>query len=244
MIKELLIFAGGLAVGGLTGALITRHIMKKKCDEQINEEIAAFTKIRYEKKAPEQPKEEETKTTLDSEELAKKVSEAIKKNQAVNYNAYSVNGVQAPDDMITKPKKTIEEPDEKWPEEEEPDDKDEPDEWEVSEQENYLRGLRESENRDLHRHDGPKIIKAENYGEDGTLTTSTLLYYQDDDTLVDEETNEEIFDQNLTVGNALDKYGFRGNTEKIIYVRNYFLGYDYCIKKVFDSFVPIGNETR
>lgn len=243
MIKELLIFAGGMIVGGLSGALITHHIMKKKCEDQINEEIAAFTKIRYERKAPEQPKEEPAKTTLNSEDLAKKVSEAIKKNQAVNYTAYSENGVQTPSDMITKPEKSIKEPEEKWPEEE-PDDDDEPDEWEVAQQETRVNELKEAENRAMHRYDGPKIIKAENYGEDGTLTTSTLLYYQDDDTLVDDESQTEIFDQNLTVGNALDKYGFRGNTEKVIYVRNYFLGYDYCIKKVFDSFVPIGNETR
>lgn len=245
MIHELLLFTGGIIIGGAIGSLVTYKIVKKKCDEEINEEIAAFSKYRYEDKS-----ENTEKSSLDDAEVASKASEAVKKkaekakekNQAVNYNAFSENGVQTPPDMITKPHKTIEEPEEIWPEEEETQNN-EPEEWEAHQNELYIQGLRDSERHDMRRHDAPKIIKAENYGEDGTLTRSTLLYYQDDDTLVEEETGTEIFDQNLTVGNALDKYGFRKNTEKTIYVRNYVLGFDYCVKKVFDSFVPIGNET-
>lgn len=241
MIREILLFVGGTIVGGLVGSLVTYKIVQKKCDAKIDEEIAAFAKYRYEKKTD--ASKEEVKSSLDDPEVATKASEKVKtKNQAVNYNAFSENGVSVPPDMITKPKKTIEEPEEAWTEEE-TDESDEPDEWEEHQNELYIKSMQDTEKHNMRRHDAPKIIKAENYGEDGTLTRSTLLYYQDDDTLVDEETGEEIFDQNLTVGNALDKYGFRKNTEKTIYVRNYILGFDYCVTKVFDSFVPIGNET-
>ena len=89
---------------------------------------------------------------------------------------------------------------------------------------------------DLKRGAGPKIIKADIYGDDPKLECKSLYYYTDDDVLATEE--DEMVDDisDRMVGNALTKYGFKHNNEDSLYVRNERLGCDYEIIKVRSSF--------
>ena len=236
--RSVIWFLVGASVGALGGFITARIVLSNKYEQKANKEISEAIRGLHE--ADMKAKAAETKkSSLDDDEVIKeaedlvekinRLKEKAEKNHTVDYTAYSDGGVETPDDMIVKPQKTIKD--------------EELDDWGRQEEENIMQGMLDTEERERHRHDRPKIIKKEQYGVYGTLTTAELLYYQEDDSLVWAETNEEIVDLNLTVGDCLDKYGFRKNTEKTLYVRNMFLGYDFMIHKRFDSFVPIGNET-
>lgn len=80
----------------------------------------------------------------------------------------------------------------------------------------------------------PKIISLESYGEDDTYDEQELLYYQDNDTLVD-EVDDVIEDPDHLIGTALTKYNFNTNDETDIYVVNENLSTYYHVHKVFDS---------
>lgn len=86
----------------------------------------------------------------------------------------------------------------------------------------------------------PKLIKYEDFGEDG-FAQVTLYYYTDDEELVGEgETQADIIDEDEVkdlIGDALTKYGFTDeySEERTIYVRNFNRKTDYEIIKVRGS---------
>ena len=106
-------------------------------------------------------------------------------------------------------------------------------------EENYYSGLEAtSELRNRH---GIKFIKAVDYGTDPSFSPRTLLYYQDNDTLViDGDSNQEAVDDldeiASMIGDGLTKFGFKNDAEPVIYIRNFDRGCDYMITKVFDAF--------
>lgn len=85
----------------------------------------------------------------------------------------------------------------------------------------------------------PKIIPFEEYGSTGYLDEVTLYFYQEDGILATED-NEILTDKEAILGDALTKFGFDKNDEKVIYVRNYSRSTDYEVSKVFEGFP--GNE--
>lgn len=248
MIKEILLFSGGILVGAAAGIIGTKVFLEKKLDKKYQDKadkeiLEAMEKHFKDGRSKSEPGWEADKDSLSDSDITSVAEKAVqkeqeKKNQKINYTAYSENGVEKPDDMITKPKKTIVDP-----EDIEDDEEDEVENWDRQEEENYIKGLRDSERWSRERLNRPKIIKREDYGEDPLLEKADLLYYQQDDTLAFAENGEEITDEEFYVGNCLTKYGFKSNQEKTIYVRNSYVGYDFEITKRFDSFVPIGNET-
>lgn len=248
MIKEILLFSGGILVGAAAGIIGTKIFLEKKIDKKYQDKadkeiLDAMQKHFKDSGSKTESVKEPDKDSLSDPGVASVAEKAVqkeqeKKNQKINYTAYSENGVEHPDDMIVKPKKTIVEP-----EDIEDDEEDEVEKWDRQEEENYIKGLRDSERWSRERLNRPKIIKREDYGEDPLLEKAELLYYQQDDILAFAENEEEITDEEFYVGSCLTKYGFKINQEKTIYVRNSYLGYDFEISKRFDSFVPIGNET-
>lgn len=83
----------------------------------------------------------------------------------------------------------------------------------------------------------PKFITEDVFEYDGRdiYDKADLYYYVYDDTLATED--EEIIDnEEHTVGNCLDKYGFRNSDEGEIYVRNFYTMTDYRITKMYASF--------
>lgn len=85
----------------------------------------------------------------------------------------------------------------------------------------------------------PRIIKADDFGEDG-FTQIYLDFYTEDKALViaDETEAKEVDEVRDWIGNALEKYGFESNDEEKIYVRNFNRKEDYEILKVWDRFSP------
>jgi hypothetical protein len=85
----------------------------------------------------------------------------------------------------------------------------------------------------------PRIIKADDFGEDG-FAQIYLDFYTEDKALVitDETEAKEVDEVRDWIGNALEKYGFESNDEEKIYVRNFNRKEDYEILKVWDRFSP------
>lgn len=84
-VKMVLTFLGGALIGGATGFLVTRAVMRKKCDEEVNSVIEEFTKY----KTPEPVKEKENIPEPEPEkEPEKEVPEMKKEEYDKLVNAY------------------------------------------------------------------------------------------------------------------------------------------------------------
>ena len=105
--------------------------------------------------------------------------------------------------------------------------------------ENYYAGLEMT--NEMNSGKKPRLISAESYWDEYPHhAKANLEYYTESDILVDLETEEEIDDEELMVGNCLDKYDYRNDDMcTIIYVRNFSFGIDYCISKVFGAWEPV-----
>lgn len=80
----------------------------------------------------------------------------------------------------------------------------------------------------------PKIISAEAYGGLPAHIEKKVLYlYAYDETVVDEDNDDEpLTEPERLIGDALTKYGFIDNDERIIFVMNYALDTCYEIQKI------------
>ena len=120
MIKEILLFSGGILVGAAAGIIGTKLFLEKKIDKKYQDKadkeiLEAMQKHFKDGGSKTEPVKEPDKDSLSDAKVASVAEKAIqkeqeKKNQKINYTAYSENGVEHPDDMIVKPKKTIVEP--------------------------------------------------------------------------------------------------------------------------------------
>ena len=100
---------------------------------------------------------------------------------------------------------------------------------------NYFAGYQDSEEHKQKRKLPPKLIKQDEYGEDPKYEPVELYFYVGDGVLANED--EEIYeDHNYYVGDCLTRLGFDKNDESVIFVRNYSLGVDYQIKKVWSAY--------
>jgi hypothetical protein len=103
----------------------------------------------------------------------------------------------------------------------------------------YEEGKRESQERAANRGKPPKIIsEADFWNKYPQYDAQTLMYYTEDDVLATEE-DEEIFDVGMTVGDALERYGFMDNDESEIFVVNHRIGCRFQIQKVWGSYADI-----
>lgn len=100
---------------------------------------------------------------------------------------------------------------------------------------NYELGLDASIDHDINHRLNPKIIREDQYGENPYYKTEVLHFYNEDEILTDE--NDEIIENEvLVVGHCLDKYNFRNDNMKSIWVRNYQFDTDYHIVKIFGKY--------
>lgn len=82
----------------------------------------------------------------------------------------------------------------------------------------------------------PRLIKKEEYYNDGMYNKVALSYYAFNDVLFNEEEGEVVDDVSALVGDTLTKYGFDESEEEVIRVRNYETMTDYEIEKIFASY--------
>ena len=89
--------------------------------------------------------------------------------------------------------------------------------------------------KDRERSKPPRLVPFETVEAlDDTWDRQTLFYYQYDDTLVTEDGDEVLEDEERKdiVGNTLTKYDFDANDEMVIYVQNFKFSTVYEIEKV------------
>lgn len=100
------------------------------------------------------------------------------------------------------------------------------------------KGLEEEEFMKSHKNDAPRLIKVSQVGELDWFGMSTLLYYEGDNTLVIEDSEDVIPEDEVRnyVGDCLTKYGFTINDEAIVYVRNFQREVDYEVIKIHESY--------
>lgn len=238
------VFGAGLVTGLLAGFGIGYFVQKKQHDKELEAVNASYHDIfEQQRKRIEEADEElsKGKVVTSPESILRPLegSRSDSKDYKHNYTAYSENGVVEDPTMVIQHTSSIKEPEiplEDYVGSLHPVDSDEDEELE-KEEELYNAGLKASLEHEARRTMQPRIIKEEDYGNDGTLEQESLFYYQDNDVLVTED-DEEIHDFPLVVGDCLDKFGFRDNNEKRICVRNYKLGKDYEVIKVAGEYIP------
>lgn len=90
------------------------------------------------------------------------------------------------------------------------------------------------DNHQRNKNKSPKIISAEAYGELPAHIEKKVLYlYAYDEIVVDEDNDDEpLTEPERLIGDALTKYDFIDNDERIIFVMNYALDTCYEIQKL------------
>lgn len=231
MIKECIIFAVGALVG--TGATVL--IMRKKYDEKYNKLLKdainsdADFRLREANKKLAEAKALQSGYIQSSGEEKPETDKKLEKVDTIDRN--ESNQKKSGDSKIGKPNyvdytsyyeaKVANE----YPREE----------YEKAEESAYSEADKLNNSQDSNKQ--PKIVSKEEFdsAEYEYYDKATLYFYKEDQVLATED-DEVIEDPFKYVGNALDKYGFRNNSENVIYVRNYKFNCDYEIDKIENSF--------
>lgn len=236
MIKELVIFAAGAAIG----AGVTVLIMRKKYDEKYNKLLEdaiksdADFKLREVNKKLAELKARESgyiQSSGDEKPVENDNDKKINKVKALDPNKKVAVNKESGGNKIGKPnyidytsyyeaKASSEYP---------------RDEYDDAEQSALYEGAKANE--EAHSGKKPRIVSRGEYDspEFEHHDRATLYYYTEDDVLATEE-DEVIEDPSTLIGDALDKFGFRNNGEEVIYVRNYSFQIDYEVEKRNTSF--------
>lgn len=241
-IKTIVIFLGGVVLGGVIGVTATKNYFqdkyKKISDERVEElehyyrNTSDYGCHRDEEEEEQEPDPEEFGSLLTLEER-KKAKERIRENVKRRRTNYSgmYQGSEEINDLYDKIEKAAEE--------EHPVDSDEDEGLlteETLEEEAFERhqAVLNSQTEVL-----PKIISSSALGDLPPETDMrTLLYYTEDGSLIEEDggLTDIIVDPSILIGDALTKYDFIDNDdEESIIVYNKMLDTCYEIVKVFGS---------
>lgn len=212
--KGTVIFAGGAVIGSVVGILGTYFAIKKRFDERLEAEIAAFKESytatpkypHFDEISGVEGPEEDSESTLGHKESSS-IDDGPTKTEKIAYHKMAENY-----------RKPIVEP-------EEEDEEDEDAE--------MVGPGDDAASTDDPVADGDiSIITVEQYEDDNHHEKTNLIYFVENNTLCD-EFNEEIEDRELLVGDILE--GLHPEEEGIIYVRNNKAYVDYEIDIIMDA---------
>ncbi len=221
MYRNVLIFACGGFLGGLIGYLTTKSAYEKANEHDI-EEYKTYFQEKIDKLEADLKEARTNETMAKLEIKPKEPVKAVEKDKKSEFDDEETGKTRDYHSYFGN----IED-EEVGPEEDDADDLEE-DGDDQSIEEDFRAGERASLSM---KGQNIKLIRADEFGDDCRFEPKMLFYYVGDDVLATEE-DEEITDISRTVGNALDKFGFRTNSELVIYVRNPNFGTDYEIRKV------------
>lgn len=207
-IKDGIKYAVIFASGAVSGVFVTKSYFEKRANEDIESVKESLRKMVHLPKPTEDTEKKRSDISI------KRPEDPRKAEVVVDYSGYS------------KAVKEYNGDDEDPAESESPSD-------DIPEDvENYLDGKRDSETPRRE----PRLIKYEDFGELPYYDKITLLYYMDDEVLTTED-DEIIHHPEELLGDALTKFGFNRNDERVIFVRNEKRSTDYEIDKVFDAYM-------
>lgn len=223
MKKEYGYFLGGMVSGGALGVLATIIFLKKKFMKELDRRVDEMEDYYQRTDEYDKRKVQNQKSSVRVKEKDKKlktghVKEKDRTNYAKAYDDIVTNNYIVKDGIMRQSSDEELLAESEYPEE---DFEDEIDALESISKESDLE---------------PRIISFEKAGElDATYDDQTLFYYMYNDTLTDDEGNV-VDEPDLLLGNALEKYGFSDNDEKMIFVQNFRLRTLYEVEKIWDSF--------
>lgn len=207
-VKDGIKYAVIFASGAVSGVLVTKSYFEKRTNEEVESVKKSLRTMIH---LPRPEKEEKAENDIS----VKRPTDPRKAEVVVDYSGYSkvVKEYTADED-------------------EDPAESESPSDDIPEDVENYLDGKRDSETPRRE----PRLIKYEDFGELPYYDKITLLYYMDDEVLTTED-DEIIPHPEELLGDALTKFGFNRNDERVIFVRNEKRSTDYEIDKVFDAYM-------
>lgn len=210
-IKDGIKYAVIFASGAVSGVLITKGYFEKRTNEEVESVKKSLRTMIH---LPRPEKEEKTENDIS----VKRPTDPRKAEVVVDYSGYSkvVREYTADED-------------------EDPAESESPSDDIPEDVKNYLDGKRDSETPRRE----PRLIKYEDFGELPYYDKITLLYYMDDEVVTTED-DEIIPNPEELLGDALTKFGFNKNDERVIFVRNEKRNTDYEIDKVFAAYAKEG----
>ena len=227
MVKNLIIFTIGAAVGATAAAFYVKNQCEKRSEDKIASMREYVRKLEaqiigvYSGENSENPPEEDSETEsvpTNSQKNSKRDHKNREEDE--NYHKY-----QAP---YAYKVKNIH------------DDEDE--EGEIGD---YEAAVEASKNQLAYERslvanskNKPRLIRADEFDEAEFEHHDKvcLEFYTEDCILYNPEEDEIITDPHSIIGDSLEKFGFISNDEPVIYVRNISRGSDYEITKIFDAY--------
>lgn len=261
MIKNIIAFAAGGLLGGGIAYLILQNKFEKKYEEDTKDVKEKYEESLKELKEALNKVEETTKSLKDKEEsnhllcmrnpsehrrFVRKRTNYDTLHEVTDVPDLGGTGVERGSRFLDASSKSEgsgerEVGDPGGPTDEDP-ATDPEERWDQEEEEArklYEEGRRETEERAANRGKPPKIIsEADFWNKYPQYDAQTLMYYTEDDVLATEE-DEEIYDVGMTIGDALERYGFMDNDEKEIFVVNHRIGCRFQIQKVWGAYADI-----
>lgn len=261
MIKNIIAFAAGGLLGGGIAYLVLQNKFEKKYEEDTKDVKEKYEESLKELKEALNKVEETSKSLKDKEEsnhllcmrnpsehrrFVRERTNYDKLHEATDVPDLGGTGVERGSRFLDASSKSegsgerevgdpggptdedpATDPEERWDQEEE------------NARKLYEEGRRETEERAANRGKPPKIIsEADFWNKYPQYDAQTLMYYTEDDVLATEE-DEEIYDVGMTIGDALERYGFIDNDEKEIFVVNPRIGCRFQIQKVWGAYADI-----
>ena len=225
-----IIFLSGAAVGALVASMVLKDKYKNKYQKEADEKVASMQE--YVDKMRELNKQE-----MLLEEEARELKEVTEskessdKSTLSNYaGAYSAGAFMS--EAIENYKKYKSQFEEEKAENESPQDDEPEDDIQESWDETQKREIEKKR-----RNDPPEQIEAFEYDDIPWHNKVTLVYYTEDEMLVNELDNEPVDDIEQLCGNVLEVSGFTSDDRRQeIYVRNWARGEDYDIYKCYGAF--------
>lgn len=230
------IVVGG-AIGYFVGRRLERDKWRKFADAEIDSvkreyaEIASELGVRGKKHAPQEMPVEGSRSL--SKALYDSNDKNIKRHDKIDYSLIAERYKGIPEGQTHDSEKVT------YISKESDDSEDENTVEEDDEESECIeKGLEEEEFMKSHKNDAPRLIKVSQVGELDWFGMSTLLYYEGDNTLVIEDSEDVIPEDEVRnyVGDCLTKYGFTINDEAIVYVRNFQREVDYEVIKIHESY--------
>lgn len=236
--KNILLFLGGLAVGGAAGVLTTKKYFQNKYRQQYEADHNAleeyYHRIDEYTRRPDQNEEDLDDDGINSpnetdsrpggrmtpEERAE-IRDRLNKNWegTTNYAAMYREKNGYTDHQLAESQHPLDQGEDG---EEDPEDDFE----ETSPEEEAFEEHQKNKNR------SPKIISADDYTNLPAHIDKEVLYFYAYDEVLCDDNEEPIEEPERVVGDALTKYGFVDSDERIIFVMNYAMDTCYEIQKL------------
>ena len=218
LVKGLLVFLAGASIGAITATIIVKNKYDGIIEDVVREELESIRNAR--RASSEATKAEEEVTagrdrkidghTEDGKILVMNRDRYHRIAKRYNGDTEISNAIADPEDLVAPAR---------------------------DEEEEYHEFERRSQEANRIARTEPYVITLQDFTEDrNDFDKITIYYYEDDDTLADE--NEEIISDYISIvgRHALDRFGDGSEDAEVVYVRNERISTDYEVIRLSKSY--------